>query len=229
MTRAFLASVFVVGLSAGASAQDQMKVEVVQQAPPSSVAAVIREGIHSQKAYRILDEQGEELAKVWLRKGTPAAEKPAGPRGVIQFPFLGDGELLGVLEFAKEGHDYRDQSVAKGVYTMRYGLQPVNGDHLGVSDFRDYVLLLPASKDQAVAAPTRKQLEQRSAESAGTSHPASFLLLMAPAGSKPDPTMIRDNTKETWSVVLPLRLQVKGGSEPLTYPVRLVVVGMAAA
>ena len=97
---------------------------------------------------------------------------------------------------------------------MRYGLQPVNGDHLGVSEYRDYILLLPAAKDKAVAAPTRKQLEERSAESAGTSHPASFLLLMAPSGAKPEPAMIHDTEKETWSVVLPLRLQVKGSLVP---------------
>ena len=119
--------------------------------------------------------------EIWLRKATPTSEKPSGPKGAIQFPFLADGELLGILEFAEEGHDYRDQSIAKGVYTMRYGLQPVNGDHLGVSTYRDYVLLLPASKDKALSPPTRKQLEERSAESAGTSHPA---VVPAPHGAQ---------------------------------------------
>lgn len=228
MTRAFLASCFVVGLSAGAMAQDGMNVKVVPQAPPASIAAPIREAIDSQKAYRILDESGEELAKVWLRKATPASQKPVKPKGVVQFPFFADGELLGVVEFAKEGHDFRDQAVAKGVYTMRYGLQPVNGDHLGVSDYRDYALLLPASKDQQVEAPKRKQLEQKSAEAAGTSHPATFYLMASPSGSKASPSMIHDATKETWSVVLPLQLEVKGGGS-LTYPVRMVVVGMSAA
>ncbi len=70
---------------------------------------------------------------------------------------------------------------------MRYGLQPVNGDHLGVSTYRDYSLLLPAAKDQKVDIPTRKQLEQQSAESAGTSHPAIMLLQGASAeASKTD-------------------------------------------
>ena len=64
---------------------------------------------------------------------------------------------------------------------MRYGLQPVNGDHLGVSTYRDYSLLLPAAKDQKLDLPPRKQLEQRSAESAGTSHPAVLLLQGASA------------------------------------------------
>ena len=69
----------------------------------------------------------------------------------------------------------------------------------------------------------------RSAESAGTSHPASFLLLMAPPGAKPEPAMLRDAEKNTWSVVLPLRLRVKGAGEPIVHPVQLVVVGAAAA
>lgn len=229
MMRPFLASVVLIGWAAGAIAQDSLKVEAVQQAPPPTLSPEIIRSLDGPHAYRIQDGQGGDFARIWLRKATPGSEKPAGPKGVIQFPFLADGELLGVLEFAREGHDYRDQAVTKGVYTMRYGLQPVNGDHLGVSTYRDYILLLPASKDKELAAPKRKQLEERSAEAAGTSHPASFLLLMAPAGAKPEPSMVRDNEKETWSVILPLRLQVKGGGEPMVYPVQLVVVGVAAA
>ena len=112
------------------------------------------------------------FAEVWPRKTAPASAKAGGPKGVIQFPFLKDGELLGVLEFTSEGHDYRDQSIPAGVYTLRYGLQPVNGDHLGVSVFRDYALLISASKDKDLAATPQKTLETRSAEAAGTSHPA---------------------------------------------------------
>lgn len=227
MTRPLLAALFFCGSSMGAMAQESIKVQAEKQAPPSAVGAEILRSLEGQ-AYRIQDEQGGDFARIWLRQTTPGSEKPGGPKGTIQFPFLADGELLGVLEFAKEGHDYRDQPIAKGVYTMRYGLQPVNGDHLGVSTYRDYVLLLPAAKDKAPAAPARKQLEERSAESAGTSHPASFLLLMAPPGSKSEPSVRHDMEKETWSVILPLRLQVKGG-EPILYPVQLIVIGAAAA
>ncbi len=159
----------------------------------------------------------------------PSSEKPSGPKDTIQFPFLADGELLGVIRLSSEGHDYRDQPIAKGVYTMRYGLQPVNGDHLGVSTYRDYSLILPAAKDQSLALPARKQLEERSAESAKTSHPAIFLLLEAPAdASKSEPAMIHDAEKNTWSVVFPLSLQVKGSGDVIVLPVRLVVVGAAA-
>jgi hypothetical protein len=209
-------------------AQESLKVQAVKQAPPTAIGPEILRGLDSQ-AYRIQDEQGGDFARVWLRQATPVSETPGGPKGTIQFPFLADGELLGVLEFAREGHDYRDQPIAKGVYTMRFGLQPVNGDHLGVSTYRDYVLLLPAAKDRTPAAPNRKQLEQRSAESAATSHPASFLLLMAPPGAKPEPSVLHDTEKQTWSVILPLRLQVKGNGEPVVYPVQLVLIGAAPA
>jgi hypothetical protein len=207
--------------------QDGYKVSVLKEASPASVSEEVRKATNAE-GYRIVDAQGQTFADIWLRKAVPSSEKPSGPKEAIQFPFLADGELLGVIRFASEGHDYRDQSIAKGVYTLRYGLQPVNGDHLGVSTYRDYSLILPAGKDQSLALLARKQLEVGSAQSAGTSHPAVFLLLEAPAdASKSQPAMIRDAEKNTWSVVFPLSLQVKGQGETIVLPVRLVVVGAA--
>jgi hypothetical protein len=210
------------------SAQEGFKVSVLKQAPPGSVAAPVRE-LLSDQGFRIQDEKGQTLADIWLRKAIPGSEKPSGAKGAVLLPFLADGELLGLLQFVSEGHDYRDQTIAKGLYTMRYGLQPVNGDHLGVSVFRDYSLLLPAAKDQTPAVPARKQLEERSAQSAGTSHPAVLLLQGASAeASKTVPSMVRDAEKNTWSVVLPLSVVVKGEGEPIVQPVLLVVVGAAS-
>src|SRR5262249_49496000 len=150
-----------------------------------------------------------------------------GPQGAVLFPVLAEGELIGVLRFPGEGHDYRDQTIAKGVYTLRYGLQPVNGDHLGVSTYRDYALLVPAAKDKALADLPQKRLELQSAESAGTSHPAVLMLLAAPAGSKAEPSMVHDETLNTWGSVVPLSLVLKGQSSPVLLPVQLILVGMA--
>jgi hypothetical protein len=216
------------GATAG-FAQESIKVAVLKQPPPGSIAAPIRSDLNGH-GYRIQDEQGRPFADIWLRKAIPGSEKPGEPKGAILFPFLADGELVGVLQFATEGHDYRDQPIAKGVYTLRYGLQPVNGDHLGVSTYRDYSLVLPAGKDRSLALPPRKQLEESSAESAGTSHPAVFLLLAAPPeSSKSEASVIRDAEKHTWSVVLPLSVQINGQGEAVPCPVRLVIIGAAAA
>jgi hypothetical protein len=225
--RAFLVSVLIVGWVNIGAAQDSYKVAVLKESPPSTVAAEQRKATNSE-GFRISDSQGRVLADIWLRKSVPGSEKPAGSKEAIQFPFLADGELLGVMRFESEGHDYRDQPIAKGTYTMRYGLQPVNGDHLGVSSFRDYSLILPVAKDQSLARPARKQLEQQSAQAAGTSHPAVFLLLEAPAdASRSEASMIHDAEKNTWSVVLPLFIHVKGQGDPVALPVRVIVVGTA--
>ena len=128
------------------------------------------------RAYRIQDEQGRAVRRHLAAEGdSELREARPDPKGAIQFPFLADGELLGVLQFATEGHDYRDQPIAKGVYTMRYGLQPVNGDHLGVSTYRDYVLLLPAGEGQ-VAAPPRPQATGGAERRVGRDEPSRRLL-----------------------------------------------------
>jgi hypothetical protein len=203
-----------------------MKVEVLKEVPPKALGAAIR-GVLNAQGYRIHGEDGRPFVDIWLRKTIPSSAKPAGPKGAIQFPFFSEGELLGACQFAEEGHDYRDQEIPKGLYTLRYGLQPVNGDHLGVSPFRDYALLLPAAKDNSLDLPPRKQLEERSAEAAGTTHPAVLMLLSSPSEElKKAPAMVHDSDKNTWSATLPLELLVKGQGGPLAYPARLVVVGV---
>ncbi len=206
----------------------EYKVEVLKQAPPEAISSVVR-GVLEAQGYRIVDDQGKSYAEFWLRKATPAQGKPAGPKGAILFPVLQEGVLLGALRFPEEGRDYRDQAIEPGAYTLRYGLQPVNGDHLGVSVNRDYVLLLPAAKDTAIAALPRKKLEEGSSESAGTSHPAILMLTAAPDASaaKGEPALVRDEAKNTWGAVVPLSLAVEGESAPLTLGIQLIVVGAA--
>jgi hypothetical protein len=213
-------------LSGLARAQEPYKIEPLKQPTPQEVAAPVR-AVLAGEGYRVVDGQGKVYAEFWLRKAVPASEKPAGSKGVIQFPFLAEGELLGALRFAGEGHDYRDQTIPKGIYTVRYGLQPVNGDHLGVSPFRDYVLLLPAAKDTALTNLPTKPLQDRSAEAAGTSHPAVFLLVAPPPSGSP-PAMLHDEEKNTWSALVPLNLNVKGSPTPVPVNVQVILVGAAA-
>lgn len=222
-----LSWLFVVVSSTSVLAQDSYKIEPMKKAPPAALAADLR-AVLSEEGFRVLNGAGKTHAEFWLRKNTPASEKPSGPKGAVQYPFLTAGELLGALEYFEEGHDYRDQSIAKGVYTVRYGLQPVNGDHLGVSVFRDYVLLLPSSKDTTLEVLAKKPLEERSAESAGTSHPAVFLLVAPPANTKA-PAIVRDEEKDTWGAVVPLQLQIKGTQGTTPIDVQVIIAGVSMA
>jgi len=207
-------------------AQESYKIEPFKEGPPGALAGPIKEALGTQ-GYRVVDDQGKSYAEFWLRKAVPATGKPAGPQGAVLFPILAEGELFGALRFSSEGHDYRDQTIAKGVYTLRYGLQPVNGDHLGVSTYRDYALLVPAAKDKELAKLTQKRLEEQSAEAAGTNHPAVLMLLAGPEGSKAEPSMAHDETMNLWGAVVPLNLEVKGQSGPSALPIQLILVGMA--
>jgi hypothetical protein len=211
--------------AAPAAVAQGYKIEALKEPPPEALAPAVREALGTQ-GYRVLDGQGKPYAEFWLRKAVPASEKPGGPKGAIQFPFLAEGELLGALRFPAEGHDNRDQTIAKGVYTVRYGLQPVNGDHLGVSPYRDYALLLPASKDKELANLPKKPLEDRSADSAGTSHPAVLMMVAAPESVSAVPSMARDEEKNTWGAVVPLPLSVKGASEAASQNVQFLLVGV---
>ena len=212
--------------SHSATAEDSYKIEPLKEAPPEGVASAIKGDLNGQ-GYRVL-KMGKPFAEVWLRKAIPASAKPAGAAGNVQFPILKEGELLGVLRFATEGQDYRDQAIPTGLYTMRYGLQPINGAHLGVSPFRDYALLLPAAKDTTTAPLAKKGLEEKSAEAAGTSHPAVLMLLTAPDSAKAGTSVVRDDAKDTWGAVVPLALAVKGGSAPAPLTVQLIISGAAA-
>jgi len=215
----------VVALGPAVVLAEEYKVEVLKEAPPASLAGAIK-GVLDAQGYRVVDDSGKPYADFWLRKEIPVSAKPGAPEGAIQFPFLAEGQWLGALRFPGEGHDYRDQTIAQGVYTLRYGLQPINGDHLGVSVYRDYMLLVPAAKDKGLANLTKKALDEQSAESAGTSHPAVLMLLSAKeAGAAP--SMIHDEEKATWGAVFPLRLSVKGESAPVTQPVQLILIGAA--
>lgn len=205
---------------------DAFKIEPLKQAPPSEVSAEIRADLNAQ-GYRVLKD-GKPFAEFWFRKATPASAKPSGPNGVIQFPVLKEGQLLGALRYVEEGQDYRDQAIPVGVYTMRYGLQPVNGAHLGVSPFRDYALLLPAAKDKTLADLAQKPLEDRSSEAAGTSHPAVLMLLTPPSPVKDAPSMVQDEAKGTWGAAVSVPVGVKDSKDALSIDVQLVLSGAAA-
>lgn len=224
LLRAAIAFVLV---SASALAQDTYKAEAFKAAPPEGVADALKKEL-AEEGVRVTTSDGKPFAEIWLRKAIPATGKPAGPSAAVQFPILAEGEWIGVVKFVSEGHDFRDQSIPQGVYTLRYGLQPVNGDHLGVSTYRDYGLLLPAAKDKDLAALPKKKLETGSAETAGSSHPAILMMIGVPSGTKAAPQILRDDAKNISGavLVLPLAVPNQKATEPLI--VQLVIAGMAA-
>lgn len=223
-TRALILAALI-GLVPPAVRAEQYTLEPLAEAAPAGLADEVRSTL-AERGYRVLKD-GQPFLDVWLRKDAPARSEPGDPKGTVLFPFLSEGELLGAARYHEEGYDYRDQAIVPEVYTLRYGLQPVNGDHLGVSPFRDYALLVQAEEDRMPADLDEKELERQSAQAAGTNHPAVLMLVRPPAEVKA-PAISRDEAKDLWGAVLPLSVKAGDASEPRTVPVQLVVVGAAA-
>jgi hypothetical protein len=112
---------------------------------------------------------GAATLEIWL-VDTVESSGGAGWSGVDS------GTLVGAIRVGGEFKEIRGKVVKPGVYTLRYGLQPQNGDHLGISTYRDYLLLSPAALDRDPKVLGFDGVVAISKEVIGTAHPASLSL-----------------------------------------------------
>ena len=83
-----------------------------------------------------------------------------------------EGTLIGAVKLDADGRDIRGRVLKAGVYTLRYGVQPVTDDHFGVSPFRNFLLLSTAANDKDPAARDHDATVELSALTLGGKHPA---------------------------------------------------------
>lgn len=187
-----------------------------EPAPSDGVAAEVAAQLNPT-GYKIMSGT-RTLCEIWLTKkwAVNAAFKPSN---TLLYPFE-FGQLMGVVNYRRKGSDFRGQEIEKGTYTLRFALQPEDGNHVGTSDTRDFFVLLKGADDKTPASLSKEGLFKLSAAAAGTTHPA-MLSLLAP-GKETDANVENDEDKE-WSI---LRCAGVGPNGPV--PLRVVVVGKAA-
>ncbi|MBL8850261.1 MAG: hypothetical protein JNG89_11280 [Planctomycetaceae bacterium] len=187
-------------------------------APPSDVPAAIADLLDPQGAKVVGPKR--DLCEVWLLKDV-ARIGDFAPSTSVKYPFT-PGQLVGVLKVPRRAgfSDFRGHEIGAGVYTLRYGQQPMDGNHIGTSDTADFLLAVPVA-DDADPAPIAdlKSLFTHSAEASGTVHPAIFPLL--PAEDAAEPGLSNDAEHELWI------LQVTAKSGDAALPLRIVLVGIA--
>jgi hypothetical protein len=83
-----------------------------------------------------------------------------------------EGTLIGAVKLEKDVLDIRGHVMKAGVYTLRYGIQPANDDHFGISPFRNFLLLSPAAVDTDPAALGHDGTIALSRQTIGAKHPA---------------------------------------------------------
>jgi hypothetical protein len=187
-------------------------------AVPAGLSPEVAQAL-AKEGYRVAGPQGP-MIDLWPAKEI-VAKKDFKPTLNVKYPFQ-PGQFIGVLQVNKGTafSDFRKQAIAPGVYTVRYGQQPQDGNHVGTSDFSDFLLALPAGEDKAPKGVDNvKDLQARSAVAAGTSHPAILQLL--PSEEKAtEAKLVHDADREFWT------LEFAGGKPPV--PFKLVVVGAGA-
>jgi hypothetical protein len=215
----FLA-VCVLGLCSFASAAD-LTVEAVDQAPPEALAADVAKTL-APGSLKVVDGK-KVVCEIWLASRWPAKAGFKATEEVL-YPFE-VGELIGAIRFTRKTTDFRNQEIAAGVYTLRYGQQPVDGNHVGTSPTRDFLLLSPAAEDKSPARVDKDKLFKTSKDAAKSTHPAIMTVLPVPADADPatTPSLVHDEGKEMWSAL------VKGteaaGEKTAPRLLNLVIVG----
>lgn len=207
--------------SGATATAEEYKVAELKEAPAGLSAEVLK--TMQASGYRITGPAGT-VCDVWLVKEVKL--RPGfKPTLRVKYPFL-MGSLVGAIRFPEKGeyHDFRGQAIKPGTYTLRNGLQPDDGNHLGTSEIRDFIVACPPDKDKD---PKRidkpKSLFKLSQEAAGTTHPAIYLL--QPPGEKPFAAAEVKHDAANHRVVLSVNVTGKDGDKEVIVPLNLVTIG----
>jgi len=196
-------------IMAASAAFSQYKVEPAGP-PPSELPAAISAKL--QKDGLKVTKGGAPYLDVWLCSAAPSG--PKNTEDGVTLPTIPQGALVGAVRFPVLGGERRGQPIKPGLYTLRYSLHPVNGDHQGVATQRDFFLLSPAAGDtNAAATPNFEELVAMSRKASGTPHPAVLSVSSSSNTTFPE---IKKEGDTDW--VLHAKL---GGT-----PIGLIVVGV---
>ncbi len=200
------------------------KVEPNDAAPPKDALPPAIADLLGGPSFRVVRGASRVVCEVWLCKEWSIAAD-AKPKGDVLYPFQ-LGQVIGVVRYPRKGSDFRDQVVADGVYTLRYGLQPVDGAHVGTSPIRDFLVLVKAADEQSAEPLDYKTLAKKGAAAAGASHPLLLSLHRTDAAETAS-LSIRHNEQAEWWIVHVVG-QSKTGDKLGKLPLDLVVVGHAS-
>jgi hypothetical protein len=200
------------------AADGKYSVRSATTAPPKELAEPVAKSL-GQESVQFLNEKGDVLAEVWLRKETPA-KAGSDPKKGLTYHDLEETTLLGAIRFAQPFSDYRKQKIKPGVYTLRLGFQPMNGDHMGTAPFPEFCLLSPASEDKKADLMDPKELYDLSAKAPMGSHPG--IMLLFPPEKVPEKPGLAAKEMDTWVLNLKTEVSVNGTKAPMGLSLTLV-------
>jgi hypothetical protein len=116
---------------------------------------------------------GDVAIDLWWVKAVALDSEPVGKPA---WKNVADGTLVGVVRVGATWNDIRGYVVKPGIYTLRFALQPENGDHLGVSPNREFLLMAPAALDTSADVVGYKSAVDLSKKTVNRAHPSALSL-----------------------------------------------------
>jgi hypothetical protein len=114
---------------------------------------------------------GSSKLEFWWAKSLPLRDGASGTPSWADVP---DGALVGVLRLSTAWTEIRGYAIRPGVYTLRFALQPQNGDHMGISPRREFLLPGPAAEDTTPAPAGYDGAVALAKKASRRAHPASI-------------------------------------------------------
>lgn len=199
---------------------------LVNEPAPSELSAAVRGALASQ-AIQVKGPQGI-LCEIWLRSDIPAVASPAAQLGVV-YTQLAPGALVGAIRLPAPAVDFRNQKIKPGVYTLRYELNPVDGNHQGVAPQRDFLLLGPAAADTATDPIDFKPLVALGKQVTGSNHPSVWSLMPSDGAPAQLPGVASQDSDNGTIQVLFFKANIGAGGSAKPTTMGLVVVGTSSA
>ncbi len=156
--------------------------------PPAELADAIRSLVNNQHA---TVTRGDTVLEFWWVKSIPLTGT-----GQPAWSSVSDGTLVGALRVAGPFTDIRGMTLKPGVYTLRFARQPQDGDHMGVSPFREFLLPCPAAADTTPDSLGFKPTVALAKKSSGESHP-SAISIDPPSSSSPPGQVVTNDQRHT--------------------------------
>ena len=132
--------------------------------PPVALAEPVR-SLLFQESTDI--RRGDDLIRAW---GVRALPLSAGE--TAEWSNVPSGSLIGAMQTEAPLPDIRGVPIAPGVYTLRFALQPQDGDHMGVSPYRQFLVVAPAAEDRTAEPLGYDGAVALGKKTHGRSHPA---------------------------------------------------------
>jgi hypothetical protein len=210
-------------LAVPAWAADKYTIKTVKTDPPKELKESIRQ-LLSNESVQLLDAKGDVLGHFWFRKEVPTSKATADQiKTGLTYRELEETSILGAVQYPKTSADYRKQKIKPGVYTLRLGYQPMDGDHMGVSTYQDFCLLVLADRDTKPGTMDPKALQDLSIKSIGTAHPG--ILMLFPYDKPEGKPKLAKKENNHW--VIDVREVVKANDQKAAIGVGLTVIGHA--